>query len=82
MSGEDFYSYLKAAFDVLYREGETAPKMMSIGLHARISGRPGRSDALARFIDYVLEHDRVWVAKRLDIATHWQNHFPPPKNLS
>ena len=76
MSGEDFYLYLKAAFDMLYREGETSPKMMSIGLHSRFSGRPGRADALARFMDYVLSHDNVWIPRRSEIAQHWKQHFP------
>src|SRR6185436_8358017 len=58
-SGEDFFAYLKDTFDTLYREGETAPKMMSVGLHCRIAGRPGRSASLARFLDYVTTHDKV-----------------------
>ena len=76
-SGNDFYTYLKDAFDVLYAEGETAPKMMSVGLHARLAGKPGRIAALARFIDYVQSHDRVWICRRLDIANHWIEHHPP-----
>ncbi len=76
MSGLDFYEYLKASFDCLYREGETSPKMMTIGMHGRILGRPGRAEALARFIDYILTHERVWVCKRIDIAQHWQKQFP------
>ncbi|MCC0179144.1 allantoinase PuuE [Waterburya agarophytonicola K14] len=76
-SGNDFYTYLKDAFDVLYAEGETAPKMMSVGLHARLAGKPGRIAALARFIDYVQSHDRVWICRRLDIANHWIKHHPP-----
>ena len=75
--GEQFYTYLKDAFDVLYREGEVAPKMMSVGLHCRLSGRPGRAAALARFLDYIQGHDRVWVARRIDIARHWLTHHPP-----
>ncbi|MGL5079190.1 MAG: allantoinase PuuE [Waterburya sp.] len=70
-SGNDFYTYLKDAFDVLYAEGETSPKMMSVGLHARLAGKPGRIAALARFIDYVKSHERVWICRRLDIAQHW-----------
>ena len=70
-SGDQFFSYLKDAFDVLYAEGETAPKMMSIGLHCRIVGRPARAAGLRRFLDYVQTHDRVWVARRIDIARHW-----------
>lgn len=70
-SGEQFFAYLRDAFDVLYAEGETAPKMMSVGLHCRLAGRPGRAAALARFLDYVMSHDKVWVARRIDIARHW-----------
>lgn len=76
-SGEQFFQYLKDSFDVLYREGEQAPKMMSVGLHCRLVGRPGRAAALARFLDYVQSHDRVWVATRLDIARHWVYTHPP-----
>ncbi|MGP0089160.1 MAG: allantoinase PuuE [Xanthobacteraceae bacterium] len=70
-AGEDFLAYLKDSFDVLYAEGETAPKMMSVGLHCRLVGRPGRAAALARFLDYVGRHERVWLARRIDIARHW-----------
>ncbi len=62
------------AFDMLYSEGETAPKMMSIGLHCRLSGRPGRATALARFLDYVQQHEKVWLCRRIDIANHWYKH--------
>ena len=79
-SGNDFYTYLKDAFDVLYAEGETAPKMMSVGLHARLAGKPGRIAALARFIDYVQSHDRIWICRRIDIARHWIEHHPPVKS--
>ncbi len=75
-NGNDFFTYLKDAFDVLYAEGETAPKMMSVGLHARLVGKPGRIAALARFIDYVQSHERVWICRRLDIAQHWIKHHP------
>jgi putative urate catabolism protein len=75
-SGEDFFSYLKDAFDVLYREGAETAKMMSVGLHARLAGRPGRTAALARFLDYVQKHDRVWICRRIDIAQHWRTHHP------
>ena len=79
-SGTQFFDYLKDAFDTLYAEGDprglNAPKMLSIGLHCRIVGRPGRAAALARFLDYVLEHDKVWVARRIDIAEHWHAHHP------
>jgi peptidoglycan/xylan/chitin deacetylase (PgdA/CDA1 family) len=62
---------LRDSFDVLYREGETRPRMMSVGLHCRLAGRPGRTAALERFIHYALSHERVWVARRIDIARHW-----------
>jgi putative urate catabolism protein len=71
-SGDQFFAYLKDSFDVLYAEGAAGtPKMMSVGLHCRLVGRPGRAAALARFLDYVGSHDRVWVARRIDIAWHW-----------
>jgi len=70
-AGDDFFAYLRDSFDVLYGEGEHAPKMMSIGLHCRLAGRPGRAAALARFLDYIAGFDRVWIATRLDIARHW-----------
>ncbi len=69
-SGDQFYAYLRDSFDALYAEGEIAPKMLSIGLHSRLVGRPGRAVSLARFIDYVLGHDRAWIPTRLDIARH------------
>lgn len=75
-TGDDFYTYLKDAFDVLYKEGETAPKMMSIGLHMRLVGRPGRLAGLARFLDYIQRHERVWVCRRRDIAEHWRRVHP------
>jgi putative urate catabolism protein len=74
--GDEFFQYLKDSFDTLYAEGAETPKMMSVGLHCRIGGRPGRAAALARFLDYVQEHDRVWVATRLDIAHHWYREHP------
>src|SRR5437764_1378150 len=70
-TGADFFTYLKDAFDVLYAEGADHPKMMSVGLHMRLAGRPGRAAALARFLDYVGRHDRVWICRRVDIARHW-----------
>ena len=70
-SGEQFFTYLRDAFDALYAEGETAPKMMSVGLHCRIAGRPGRLAAVRRFIEHVQTHDRVWIARRIEIARHW-----------
>jgi putative urate catabolism protein len=69
--GDEFFTYLKDSFDVLYKEGETAPKMMSVGLHCRVVGRPGRAAALMRFLDYIAQHERVWVPTRLQIAQHW-----------
>ena len=75
-TSEQFYQYLKDAFDVLYEEGERAPKMMSVGLHCRLIGRPARFRALQKFLDYVLSHDRVWIARRIDIARHWAKAHP------
>ena len=79
-NGEQFFAYLKDAFDVLYAEGDpaglNAPKMMSVGLHCRLAGRPGRAAAVARFLDYVREHDDVWIARRADIARHWLAKHP------
>ena len=69
--GDEFYTYLKDSFDVLYAEGETSPKMMSVGLHCRVVGRPGRAASLMRFLDYIMKHERVWVPTRLQIAQHW-----------
>jgi putative urate catabolism protein len=80
-AGEQFFNYLRDAFDVLYAEGETVPKMMSIGLHCRLAGRPGRSAALAKFLDYVQGHDRVWLCKRIEIAQHWHQHHQPQQFL-
>jgi putative urate catabolism protein len=75
--GEDFYSHLRDTFDVLYAEGDEKPKMMSVGMHCRLLGRPGRFRALQRFLDYIESFDRVWVCRRLDIANHWREHHPP-----
>jgi putative urate catabolism protein len=72
-SGQQFYEYLKDSFDLLYAEGG---RMMSIGLHCRIAGRPGRAAALARFLDYVAGHEAIWVTRRIDIAEHWRKHHP------
>lgn len=71
-TGEDFFVYLRDTFDVLYAEGDAAPKMMSIGLHCRLAGRPGRAAGVIRFLDHIEKYDRVWVATRLDIAHHWR----------
>jgi putative urate catabolism protein len=77
-SGDQFYAYLKDSFDYLYAEGERgAPKMMSVGLHCRLVGRPGRAASLARFLDYVKSKDRVWLPRRIDIARHWTEHHRP-----
>ena len=75
-TAEQFYTYLKDSFDVLYEEGESAPKMMSIGMHCRLLGRPGRFRALQRFLDYVQQHERVWVCTRQQIAEHWREVHP------
>ena len=75
-TGEQFYQYLKDAFDVLYAEGESSPKMMSIGLHCRLIGRPARFKALQQFLDYALSHEQVWIPRRIDIARHWVKEHP------
>lgn len=75
-SGADFLQSLKDAFDMLWQEGEHRPKMMSIGLHGRISGHPARALAVARFLDYVQGHDDVWICRREEIARHWMSRFP------
>ena len=75
-SGDQFFACLRDAFDSLYGEGGTAPKMLSIGLHCRVVGRPARMAALKRFLEHVLAHDRVWVARRIDIAQHWLTTHP------
>lgn len=76
-TGNDFFDYLRDAFDMLYAEGATAPKMMSVGVHLRIIGHPGRAAGLQRFLDYVQKHQQVWVCRRGDIARHWQATHPP-----
>jgi len=75
-SGEQFFQYLRDSFDVLYAEGESTPKMLSIGLHCRLAGRPGRFAALQRFLDHIQNHDRVWICRRIDIAHHWIDRHP------
>ena len=75
-SGAQFFDYLKDSFDVLHSEGG---RMMSVGLHCRLAGRPGRLAALKRFIDYAASHDNVWFAKRIEIADHWRKTHPPAK---
>ena len=76
-SGDQFLSYLKDAFEVLYQEGEETPRMMSIGLHCRLAGRPGRFAALQRFLDHIEQYDKVWICRRVDIAKHWHKYHPP-----
>jgi putative urate catabolism protein len=73
-----FFEYLRDSFDVLYAEGAETPRMMSVGMHGRLLGRPGRFIALQRFLDHVAKHDRVWVCRRIDIARHWKARFPAP----
>jgi len=75
--GDQFFAYLRDAFDVLYAEGEATPKMMSVGLHCRLAGKPGRTAALARFLDYIQQHEQVWICRRVDIARHWHSTHPP-----
>ena len=74
-SGDQFFSYLKDTFDLLYGEGRESPKMMSVGLHCRLAGRPGRAASIARFLEYVTSFDDVWLCRRIDIAHHWIENF-------
>ena len=74
-TAEQFFAYLRDAFDVLYAEGAEAPKMMSVGMHCRLLGRPGRMRGLQRFLDHVQAHDKVWVTRRIDVARHWRGRF-------
>jgi peptidoglycan/xylan/chitin deacetylase (PgdA/CDA1 family) len=76
--GDSFFRLLRDAFDTLYAEGETRPKMMSVGMHPRILGHPARAAGLRRFVDHVQAHERVWVCRRLDIARHWAERFAVP----
>jgi putative urate catabolism protein len=76
-SGEQFFHYLKDSFDVLYAEGENTPRMMSVGLHCRLAGRPGRIAAVERFLDYARSRDDVWFCRRVDIARHWHDNHRP-----
>ena len=73
---EDFFIYLRDSFDALYAEGEDTPKMMSVGMHCRLLGKPGRIVALQKFLDHIAKHDRVWVPRRIDIARHWKQVHP------
>jgi putative urate catabolism protein len=77
-SGEQFYAYLRDSFDALYAEGRTTPRMMSVGLHCRIAGKPGRIRALERFMAYAAKKPGVWFARRIEIARHWAAHHPAP----
>jgi|SRR5579864_337461 len=72
-----YFEYMRDTFDILYREGKTNPKMMSVGLHPRLAGRPGRTAALERFLDHVMDHKDVWICRRVDIARHWIANHPP-----
>jgi len=74
-TGDHFFTYLKDSFDALYEEGKTSPKMMSVGLHCRIIGKPGRIQSLKKFLDYLLKHEDVWLCKRIDIAKHWIKNY-------
>jgi len=74
-TGDHFYNYLKDSFDVLYEEGKTSPKMMSVGLHCRLMGRPGRIQSLKKFLDYVLKFEDIWICKRIDIAKYWIKNY-------
>ena len=74
-TGEHFFTYLKDSFDALYEEGKNNPKMMSVGLHCRLIGRPGRIQSLKKFLDYILNHKDVWICKRIDIANHWIKNY-------
>jgi putative urate catabolism protein len=76
-TAEQFFVYLRDTFDVLYAEGAERPKMMSVGMHCRLLGRPGRFRALQRFLDHVAAHEKAWVCRRVDIARHWKARFPP-----
>jgi len=77
-TSDQFFTLCRDAFDVLYAEGKTHPKMMSVGLHMRITGHPARAAGLARFLDHVIRHEDVWVCRRVDIARHWHEHHRPP----
>jgi allantoinase len=77
-TSDQFFTLCRDAFDVLYAEGKTRPKMMSVGLHMRITGHPARAAGLARFLDHVVRHEDVWVCRRVDIARHWHEHHLPP----
>jgi allantoinase len=75
-TGDEFFTYLRETFDVLYREGARGPRMMSVGLHCRLAGRPARADGLSRFLDHVQRHEGVWLCRRIDVARHWHTQHP------
>jgi allantoinase len=75
-TADDFFTYARDGFDLLYREGASQPKLMSVGLHMRLMGHPSRAIGLERFLDYVMQHTNVWVCRRLEIAQHWVAHHP------
>jgi peptidoglycan/xylan/chitin deacetylase (PgdA/CDA1 family) len=75
-NAQAFYEYMRDSFDVLYAEGAKQPRMMSIGMHCRLLGRPGRFLALQKFLDHIEQHERVWVCRRIDIARHWKSLYP------
>ena len=79
-TAEQFFIYLRDTFDVLYAEGAEYPRMMSVGMHCRLLGRPGRFRALARFLDHVQRHDKVWICRRAEIARHWRDKHPAPRS--
>ena len=76
--GDEFFTYLKDSFDTLYDEGESHPKMMTVGLHARLLGRPGRIGSLHKFLDYLQHHQKVWICRRDDLAKYWAQNYPNP----
>ena len=77
-TSDDWFSFVRDAFDMLYREGAKTPKMMSVGLHMRLIGHPARAVGLERLLDHIMQHDGVWVTRRLDIARHWMATHPYP----
>ena len=81
-SGTQFFDYLRDSFDYLYDEGATAPKLLNIGLHCRLTGRPGRAAALRKFLEHITAHEDVWICRRMDIARHWHNNFYPAETAS
>lgn len=80
-TADQFFTYLRDTFDYLYAEGARAPKMMSVGLHCRLAGKPGRAIAVRQFLDHICAHEGVWICRRADIAQHWHDHFPDPRTV-